>query len=231
MLVAMPASPTTPVLVFDGDCGFCTKSAHWLTRRGGAEARPAYSLPLTDDDLTRTLDAAGWMVDGEIRAWGAAAIAEALRHRGGPSALIGLLLTLPVIRVVADAVYAWVARHRHQMPGATDQCRIAPSPAPKPWKNRVLALVIAAQIVVPAMALTHPPSRFGFQMYSGLGGTEVVVRDAEGRLLKVDRSLLAASLRPDLPYSRTLPEYLCSRIPEAKTVTVKDSDDERSVPC
>ncbi|WP_264674416.1 hypothetical protein [Nocardioides malaquae] len=57
------------------------------------------------------------------------------------------------------------------------------------------------------------------------------VRDAAGRRLTVDASLLATSLRADLPYSLTLPEFLCTRVAGATTVTVKDADDQRSVRC
>jgi hypothetical protein len=63
-------------------------------------------------------------------------------------------------------------------------------------------LVIALQIAVPTVALVLPPSqRFGFQMYSGLGGVAVSVTDDDG----VERDLdspeqLVGKLRPELDW-------------------------------
>lgn len=220
-----------PVLVYDGDCGFCTKAATWLVARGGAVARPAHTLDLSDEDAARSLHAAGWMVDGDLEVWGAPAIAAGLRHRGGASALVGWGLTLPLVRTVADLVYRWVARHRHRMPGATQQCRIDQEVPGTRRRARWLWLVVVIQVLLPLAALTHPPSRLGFQMYSGLGGTEVDVRDAEGERLPVKAALLPAPLRPDLPYAASLPEFLCRNVPGAATVAVRAADGERSVRC
>lgn len=218
------------VLVYDGDCGFCMRSALWLTAKGDAVARAAHTMDLSPADDARTRDAAGWMVEEEFRAWGAPAIAAALHRRGGGARFLGTLLTLPLVDAAANRVYAWVARHRHRMPGGTSQCRVGPA-AQRPRGQRLVALVIVAQVLVPALALTHPPSRFGFQMFSGIGAIDIVVLDAVGDPVPVDNTLFVRPVRSDLRYASSLPKFLCLRIPHASTVTVQDASDRRTVSC
>lgn len=70
-------------VVYDADCGFCTRVATW------ADVRPVswQSLGLAEIGATqdRADNFAGWLVDGRIEALGAPAIAAALRARAaGP---------------------------------------------------------------------------------------------------------------------------------------------------
>jgi hypothetical protein len=94
-------------------------------------------------------------------------------------------------------------------------------------------LVIALQIAVPTVALMlPPPQRFGFQMYSGLGGVAVSVTDDDG----VERDLdspeqFVGKLRPELDWLPTLPEAVCEAVPEAAVVRVEQSGRERTVEC
>jgi hypothetical protein len=48
--------------------------------------------------------------------------------------------------------------------------------------RRVVPAVVAAQLAVPLIALvgSPPPTRLGFQMYSGLGVLEISVEDRRG---------------------------------------------------
>lgn len=113
--------------MYDADCGFCTTSARWLERHGTATVVPWQSLDLDALHLTiEDVTTAAWWLDesGRATASGAQAIAAALRTCGPAYRLVGLLMTLPVIRWVAGIVYGWVARNRYRMPGATDACRI-----------------------------------------------------------------------------------------------------------
>lgn len=116
-------------LVYDADCGFCTRSARWLD-----DAPVAWhTLDLAAVGATQT-DAdsnAGWLVDGRITALGAPAIAAALRAKGGPARLLGWTLTVPGVRGLAGLLYPRVAANRHRMPGGTAACRITP-PDEKP---------------------------------------------------------------------------------------------------
>lgn len=121
------------VLLYDGDCGFCTVSATWLARDGRAafRAEPWQALSsLEDAGLTSQMveKAAFWLDGGRVAAEGADAIAAALMARNGPAALLGHLVSAPGIRVLARVGYRVVAKNRHRMPGATASCRVELSP-------------------------------------------------------------------------------------------------------
>ena len=96
-----------------------------------------------------------------------------------------------------------------------------------------MALVIAIQVAVPIVAfLLPPPQRFGFQMYSGLGGVGVSVIDREGVESSFeDASQLVGELRPEIDWVATLPESVCVAVPDAVRVRVEQSDRERTVEC
>lgn len=111
-------------LVYDADCGFCTRSAQWLD-----DAPVAWhTLDLDALHVTQAeADAnAGWLVDGKITALGADAIVAALRAKRGGARILGRLLTVPGLRGLAAAVYPRIAANRHRMPGGTAACRIEP---------------------------------------------------------------------------------------------------------
>ena len=117
-----------PLLVFDGDCGFCTASARWVEARTGAAMRvePWQVLDLDELGLTEAdVTAAAWLIEPDgTRRRGHEAIGGSLRRAGGPWRLIGSLLLIPPVSWLARPVYALVARNRHRLPGATDACRI-----------------------------------------------------------------------------------------------------------
>ena len=91
------------------------------------------------------------------------------------------------------------------------------------------------QFAVPLAALvsSEPPTRFGFQMYSGLGWTTVEIHDRDGELVDYNwRQALASTPRPDLDWgSSQLPSYLCDTVSEAATVTVRRNEHESVVAC
>lgn len=115
------------MLIFDGDCGFCTSSARWIEARlpDRVEVVPWQTLDLdalglTEDDVTT---AAYWIDDtGTHR--GHEAIGRSLMSGGGVWAWIGRVIVTPPISWLAAPVYALVARNRHRLPGSTDACRL-----------------------------------------------------------------------------------------------------------
>lgn len=111
-------------LVYDADCGFCTRSATWLD----PAPVPWHTLDLTSVGVTteQAEENAGWLVDGRITLLGAPAIGAALRTKGGGARLLGWALTVPGIRGLAAVVYPRIAANRHRMPGGTAACRIVP---------------------------------------------------------------------------------------------------------
>lgn len=114
-------------VVYDADCGFCTRSAHWVD--DDPVAWQSLDLAAVGATQEQADNFVGWLGDGRIRALGAPAIAAALRARGGWRRPLGTILDLPGVRRLAARVYPVVARHRHRLPGGTAACRLdAPSP-------------------------------------------------------------------------------------------------------
>jgi predicted DCC family thiol-disulfide oxidoreductase YuxK len=118
----------TDVLVFDGECGFCTGVARWVERRlpPGAGIIPAQRVDdpsaygLTRDDL---LSAAYWIDRRRRPHRGHLAAAAALRRMGGWWGVLGDVAELPPFSWVAWAAYEVVARNRQRLPGPTPECR------------------------------------------------------------------------------------------------------------
>lgn len=120
-----------PLLVFDGDCAFCTRSVRFVERRIRRHPRIVawQSLDLAEWGLTQAEceEAVQWIdVDG-TRASAQLAVARTLVYGGRGWALLGRVVAAPGIRAVAGVVYRWVARHRHRMPGGTAQCNLPAS--------------------------------------------------------------------------------------------------------
>lgn len=118
-----------PVLVYDGDCAFCTSSARLLEKIGPrAKIVPWQQTDLEQLDLSEEAASAAvqWVdVDGTIRT-GHEAVAAALRNAGGVWALAGRALLAPGISAIAAAGYRLIANNRHRLPGGTPSCATAP---------------------------------------------------------------------------------------------------------
>lgn len=120
------------LLIYDGDCGFCQWSIRWGLRLGiTCDTRPGHLVDLAAYGLTASdVESAAWYVDGSPPLRGHLAIAGALRtSRHLPVRLLGRLVGARVLRPVAAPAYAWVARNRHRLPGASDACGLPPLPA------------------------------------------------------------------------------------------------------
>ncbi|MDE0161004.1 MAG: DUF393 domain-containing protein [Acidimicrobiaceae bacterium] len=112
------------LLVYDGVCGFCVRSARWIAARLPAEARvaPWQSLDLDEYGLTQPdVEAAVWWVDdrGSLprRSRGAEAVGWSLIAAGGAWSIAGRLIIHPPLRWLARPAYALVAANRHRLPG------------------------------------------------------------------------------------------------------------------
>ncbi len=125
--------PELPALIYDGDCGFCTRSAR-LTEKLPVEAR---LVPWQEADLAElrvTEDRARhevlWVDETRRVFGGASAVAELLKHCGGPWESVGMILSAPVVRTLADWVYRRVSENRHRLPGTTPACQLPPEQRP-----------------------------------------------------------------------------------------------------
>lgn len=115
-----------PVLVYDGDCAFCTRSVRFIERRirrhpdiVAWQGTDLAELGLTVDQCETAVQWVG--IDGSIDS-GHRAVARTLIHGRLPWSLIGRAILLPGVSHVASFVYRVVARNRHRMPGGTAQC-------------------------------------------------------------------------------------------------------------
>lgn len=119
------------VLVYDGDCGFCTAAAAWAARkfRHGERAQAWQLLDLAlleehglhRDDVER---AAWWVDDTGLRERGHRAVGRALHAGGGLRRLAGWFVLTAPSSWLAAGVYRLVARWRHRLPGGTPACRL-----------------------------------------------------------------------------------------------------------
>lgn len=118
-------------LFFDGDCGMCTRAVYFilkLNRTGELRAAPlqgggvAERLGIPESQI---LDAARWHdASGDV-------FARAEAMNAALSAALGtrlplLLYRIPGIRALQEAVYRFVAEHRHRFPGTTPYCETHP---------------------------------------------------------------------------------------------------------
>ena len=119
-----------PVLVYDGDCAFCTTCARLLERISPEAEIVAWQLTdLAELGITEEQAAAAvqWVaVDGTVRA-GHEAIAAILSTAGRPWEHVGRLVQLPGVSCIAAGAYRLLAANRHRLPGGTPAC--APSRA------------------------------------------------------------------------------------------------------
>jgi predicted DCC family thiol-disulfide oxidoreductase YuxK len=118
-----------PLLIFDGNCGFCSACATWAQRRlKDADVVPGQRVDVAAYGLTaRDVSAAAWWVDRAGRLHrGHRAIGKALQAFGGSWRVLGWLCLRPPSSWAAWAVYGLVARFRHRLPGGTPACRATP---------------------------------------------------------------------------------------------------------
>jgi len=121
-----------PVLVYDGDCAFCSSCVRWAEQypRAGLSAAGWDAVPYQTADLAAlgvTADRAErellWITPLGTVYGGADAVARLLMRSGGAWAYAGGLLALAPVRPLAAALYRLVARYRHALPGGTPTCK------------------------------------------------------------------------------------------------------------
>jgi predicted DCC family thiol-disulfide oxidoreductase YuxK len=113
------------VLVFDGDCAFCTSCARLLERIGPrAEIVAWQHADLGELGITaaQAAEAVRWIgADGTVRS-GHEALAAALIAARQPWRIAGRAILLPVVSPLAAITYRLIARNRHRLPGGTPAC-------------------------------------------------------------------------------------------------------------
>lgn len=116
---------TRPVLIYDGECGFCTSSARVARAIGPAADIVAWQLTdLAELRITKeqAADAVQWVqADGTVRS-GHEAIAAMLGTARWPWRIAGRVMLLPGISWMAARAYQLVGSNRHRLPGGTPAC-------------------------------------------------------------------------------------------------------------
>jgi predicted DCC family thiol-disulfide oxidoreductase YuxK len=116
-----------PVLVYDGDCGFCTTCVHLLERIGPDAEIVAWQLTdLTELGITeeQAADAVQLVqIDGTVRS-GHEAVAAVLGTAGRIWRAAGRALLLPGVSWIAARAYRLIADNRYRLPGGTPACAV-----------------------------------------------------------------------------------------------------------
>jgi predicted DCC family thiol-disulfide oxidoreductase YuxK len=123
------------ILIYDGDCGFCTTAARGAARKFGhgerAEAWQFLGESLLEQhglSLNDMQEAAWWVDARGFRERGHRAIGRALRAGGGLRGIVGWFVLTPPTSWLAAGVYRVVVRRRYRLPGGTPACRVAAKP-------------------------------------------------------------------------------------------------------
>jgi len=116
------------MLIFDGDCSFCTSSATWIEHRLPDDARvepwqrvDLEALGLTERDVTT---AAYWVDENGSSYRGARSIAKALVRAGGVWKPVGIVMQIPPVSWLGALVYVVIAKNRYRLPGGTPACKL-----------------------------------------------------------------------------------------------------------
>lgn len=119
--------PERPVLLYDGECGFCTRSVRMLERLP-ADVRllPSQATELAKLGIPESRARGEVLfVDAEDRTHGgAAAVAAFLKECGGVWRIGGSVLSAPVVRDIAAFAYHRISAIRDRLPGATPACEL-----------------------------------------------------------------------------------------------------------
>lgn len=123
-----------PVVLFDGDCGFCNATVRWSIRRDplarlrfaplrSATARRAVALADPHTDFDALPDTIVLVDRGGVHT-ASTAVLRMLRHLRFPYPALSLALIVP--RPLRDAAYRILARNRHRWFGQGDECPLPP---------------------------------------------------------------------------------------------------------
>jgi predicted DCC family thiol-disulfide oxidoreductase YuxK len=125
-----------PVLVYDGDCAFCSSSVRFAERwiRPVCEITPWQFADLGALGVTqaRAEHEVLWVTPVGTVHGGARAVSKLLLSARGIWTVPGALLNAPGVRLLADAVYRLVADNRERMPGGTPACALPADRRPVP---------------------------------------------------------------------------------------------------
>ena len=117
-----------PLLIFDGDCGFCTTATNFILKHTTTpiEAQPFQYLDPTSFGLTlEQVTAKVYLViDGENYS-GHEAFSMLFQIQNNVLLrALGKLILIPPFVWLSKPGYALVAKYRHKLPGGTPACKM-----------------------------------------------------------------------------------------------------------
>ena len=115
------------VLLYDADCGFCTRAASVVPRLRlavGVCALQSVDLSALGVDPARAERELPFVAASGAVSYGHLAIANALSTGPLPARVVGSVLRAPGLSRIFAALYALVAANRHRLPGGTADCKI-----------------------------------------------------------------------------------------------------------
>jgi len=119
---------TRSVLIFDGDCGFCTTTANYIERRSSTpiSVHPWQFIDVSQFGLTQTQVSAKvyFVVKGKAFAGHEAFAQILISQRNILLRAIGHTMMAPPVSWLARPGYALVAKYRHKLPGGTPACKM-----------------------------------------------------------------------------------------------------------
>lgn len=123
-----PTEAKTRLLIFDGDCGFCTTTANWIVRHSSVDvaAKPYQWADLEPLGLTRDeAEAKVQLVwDGLIYS-GHKCFGKLLMIQRNPLIrLVGRIVNSKALNGISSRGYDLVAKNRHKLPGGTPACKL-----------------------------------------------------------------------------------------------------------
>lgn len=128
-----PDQSPRPVLLFDGECGFCTLTAEWLRRH---VRHPVHIIPwqranlaLYRLDPAQARSAAWWIAEDGRRYRGHRAIGKALLACRGGWPPLGRLVLAPPFSWISAPVYHLISKYRGHLPATVPACRRADWPS------------------------------------------------------------------------------------------------------
>lgn len=120
---------TEPVIIYDGDCAFCTKSIIRLEAFMKGQMPKKVTLQRVNLQeygiLLAEAQAAMKYVDLSGRVWtGERAFQRVFYDAGGKWRILANFMGLPIIKSASAAIYKKIALNRQKMPGAEASCAI-----------------------------------------------------------------------------------------------------------
>lgn len=121
---------TDAVLIFDGDCGFCTSAVALMNRRLPA---PPPAVPYQQADLpslgltTAEASERVWLVTSHGRYGGHLAVSRMMCHQPNVfMRFLGWLMAAPPFAPLSSLTYRLIADNRYRLPGGTPACALRP---------------------------------------------------------------------------------------------------------